>query len=23
MESFYGGPKGRDFDIKEIFTSKY
>lgn len=23
MESFYGGPKGIDFEIKQIFTSKY
>ena len=23
MESFYGGPKGKDFEIKQIFTSKY
>ena len=23
MESFYGGPQGKDFSIKQIFTSKY
>lgn len=23
MESFYGGPKGKDFEIKQVFTSKY
>lgn len=23
MESFYGGPKGQDFSVKQVFTSKY
>ena len=23
MESFYGGPKGKDFKIRQVFTSKY